>query len=231
MDRTRSLLAPIVGTGLLMAGYLLIRPYGDTPQGGGLASATAFASPRWIVAHLCGVLAIASFARLALRLHDAAPGATARFARWSALAGTVLVLPYYGAETFGLHVLGRAALAGDTAALVLVEQVRNQPVALVLFGLGLLLLATAGLATALAWQSSGLVTGPARRAAWPLGVMVALLLPQFYLPAEGRMAFGVAYGLAAVLLLAALLRAAVPPSGQVRGAVVLDDLGLSRRRP
>ena len=41
---------------------------------------------------------------------------------------------------------------------------------------------------------------------WPLGIAIALVLPQFYLPPVGRMAFGVAYLLAAAVLAGSVLR-------------------------
>ena len=69
-------------------------------------------------------------------------------------------------------------------------------------GLGLLLLAVSGIATALAWRGavrSGLWAGPTW-AATPLAVGAALVLPQFFLPPTGRMAFGIAYAAAAALL-------------------------------
>ena len=198
---TTGLVTPTVGTGVLMAAYLLLRPYGDAGSPTGAQAAAAFASPWWVVAHLCGALALASAGRLALRLSDAVPGVLARTARWTGLAGAVLVLPYYGAEMFGLHVLGRAAVAGDPSVLALVTDVRDQPVALATFGLGLLLLAASGLLLAAAWQeSAGSV------AAWPLGVMLALVLPQFYLPPVARMLFGVLYAVAAAVFLVAVLR-------------------------
>ena len=218
--RTR-LLAPTVGTGVFMAAYLLLRPYGDA-DGGPAAVAAAFASWLWVAAHVLGMLAIASFARLAVRIADEQTAQAgrprswvpARIARWSALAGTVLVLPYYGAETFALHVIGKAALAGgatgvDVTTLALAEQVRNEPVAMAMFGLGLVLLAVAGLALAAAWAHRyPAATASIRFAAWPLGMLVALLLPQFYLPTSGRMAFGVLYALAAGYLLLAAHRQA-----------------------
>lgn len=201
MTASKTLLAPTVGTGVLMAAYLLLRPYGDTGDQTSLAAARAFASPWWVVAHVCGALALASVGRLALRTSDLVPGVLARTARWTGLAGAVLVLPYYGAETFGLHALGRAAVAGDPSVLRLVPEIRDQPVAMVTFGLGLLLLAVAGILVALTWQRAA---GTA--AAWPLGVMTALVLPQFYLPPTGRMAFGVLYAVAAAVLVVAVAR-------------------------
>lgn len=85
----------------------------------------------------------------------------------------------------------------------LVDQIGNQPIAMTMFGLGLLLLAVSGIATALAWQRSGLGRP---WAAWPVGLGVALVLLQFFLPPSGRMAFGIAYAIAAGVLVFALAR-------------------------
>ena len=197
----RDLLVPLGTTGILMAAYLLVRPYGDMTSSAA-EQAAAFASPWWVVAHVAGALALVGFGRLALRLADLERDwFVTRLARWAGLAGVVLVLPYFGAETFALHVIGRHAAAGDTWLLALVDEIRNQPVAITMFGLGLLLLAVAGIAFALAWTRY-----TASRTAWPLGILLALVLPQFYLPPVGRMAFGVAYLLAAVLLAVTVLR-------------------------
>lgn len=201
---TRHLAAPTIGTGVLMAGYLLLRPYGDV-EGGGAAMAQAFASPAWVAAHILGALALASFARLALRVSDLSDRLAARVGRFAGLAGAVLVLPYYGAETFGLHAVGNHALTGDSAldasaldpgarertTLELTDAIRNQPAALTMFALGLLLIAIAAVCV-------GRVLG---RPAWPLAAAMVLFLPQFFLPPVGRMAFGVAtLGAAAILL-------------------------------
>lgn len=183
-----------------MALYLLTRPYGDT--GTAAETAAAFASSWWVFSHVCGVLALASAARLALRMHDLAPRGLTAVGRWAGLVGAVLVLPYYGAEAFALHVLGNRALAGDTAALLVAEQIRSEPTALAMFGLGLILLAVSGLTIVLAWRS----IGTPGWAASPLGVAIAFVLPQFYLPPTGRMAFGVATLLAAMLLVVAAMR-------------------------
>lgn len=201
---TTTLIAPAASTGLLMATYLLARPYGDAAGAETLAAAHAFASPWWIASHVFGLLALASYAWLAVRVSNLATGAIAAIARWSGLMGAVLALPYYGAETFGLHAVGARALAGDPAALELVDPIRNQPVAITMFGLGLLSLAASGITTALAWQRSGL--GNPAWAAWPLGLGIALVLPQFFLPPAGRIAFGIAYAIAAAVLVMALIR-------------------------
>jgi len=208
MPRTsRSLIGPAVTSGLLMAAYLLLRPYDDaalatTP----LVAARAFASPWWVVAHCCGALAIASYGLLALRLRELASGTAAKIARWAALAGVVLVLPYYGAETFALHVIAGGALADPAVLEVpgfldLISAVREQPVALTSFGAGLLALAVSGIAAVVTWRGAGLGRPWGM---WPLGLGMALLLPQYYLPAAGRMAYGVAYLITALALVASL---------------------------
>lgn len=47
-------------------------------------------------------------------------------------------------------------------------------------------------------------SSPRPWAAWPIGLAAALVLPQFYLPPAGRMTFGVAYLVAAAILVAAV---------------------------
>ncbi len=200
-----------------MAAYLLLRPHGDAGDPASGAAAAAYASTAWVVAHVCGALAVASVARLGVRLADLRPGFPARLARWSGLAGATLVLPYYGAETFGLHAIGARVVAGDATAIDLVLQVRSQPVALTMLALGLVLLTVCGIAVGRAWQR-GRFSGPAW-AAWPLGGAVALFLPQFFLPPVGRMAYGVGYLVAALLLAAAAWRSGAGQRAEVRDAV------------
>ncbi len=202
-----ALAVPAFGTGIFMALYLLTRPYGDGGPGpAGAEALQAFASTWWVFSHVCGMLALASAARLALRMHDLARTRLTAVGRWAGLAGLVLVLPYYGAEAFALHVIGARSVSGaldGPAALALAELIRSEPTAMALFGAGLVLLAISGVSTALAWRS----VGTPRWAAWPLGLAIALVLPQFYLPAAGRMAFGIATLAAALVLVVAAVRA------------------------
>lgn len=214
MRSGRYLMVPAVATGGLVAAYLLVRPYGDSDPGA--AMAIAFASPWWVVAHMCGALGLAAFAWLSLRLADVNPSGAARWARGGGLVGTALVLPYFGAESFGLHALGAAALGGDGHVLTLVDQVRYQPLAVTMFGVGLVALGVSGVSFALAWARLG---GVSRRrwTAWPLGALMALFLPQFFLPEWARMVFGVVF-LGAACLVAASCPNAAPrrdPSARV----------------
>lgn len=192
-----SIAALVVVTGALMATYLLLRPYGDASGAESLAAAEAFASPLWVWSHLAGAGALVALAALWGFL---ASGPV----RWAAALGAALVLPYYGAETFALHALGRRALAGDAGVLELVPAVRDDPTAMTLFGVGLLALAVAGLGAALAWRRDhgrGRVAG----AFLPLAVVAALFLPQFFLPPFGRMVYGVLFAAAAVYAVYALI--------------------------
>lgn len=211
MNRSRTLssaiAAPLVGTGTMMAAYLLLRPYGDQ-SGDAIRTAAAFASPLWVAAHLFGALALAQFARLALRLDEALRdggrrSTLARAARTLALVGVVLCLPYYGAETFGLQALGEAHQANpDAGMLAIGEQVRNHPAALATFGAGLLALSTAAVLVALVWSRNA----RQRWAGWPLGIAMALFPGQFYLPAVARMGFGVVVAVVAGVWLVAALQ-------------------------
>jgi len=188
---------PAVASGLLMLLYLTMRPYGDAGTELTMEAAAAFASPWWLVAHVAGALALATYALLAVRVAAGSTGRAGPLSRATALTGLVLVLPYYGAETFALHVIGQEALTGDPAVLGVVEPIRNQPVAMTMFGVGLVLLAVSAVLLALAWVRSG--TGPAW-SIWPLAAGIMLFLPQFFLPPGGRMVFGVAYAVAAAVL-------------------------------
>lgn len=176
--RPVALAAPLLASGALMAAYLLARPYGDSHGGDTLAAAEAFASPLWTTAHLAGAAALCALAAAWARAATGWP-------RWASVTGVALALPYYGAETFALHEIGARALAGDPGALELVAAVRDNPVGMTLFGVGLLALAAGGVGAAL---RSG-----ARGALLPLAVVAALFLPQFFLPPVGRIAYGVLF--------------------------------------
>lgn len=216
-DPRSTLAAPLVGTGATMAAYLLLRPYGDQ-SGDTTRIAAAFASPLWIAAHLFGALALAQFARLALRLDEAIRAGgqrspTARAARTLALAGAVLCLPYYGAETFGLHALGVAHQANpDAGMLAIGEQVRNHPAALTTFSIGLVAVSVAAILVAMAWSKNATLTW----AAWPLGIVMAAFPVQFYAPAAVRMTYGVVFAIcAAIWVVAALRENAVAPANRL----------------
>ncbi len=86
----------------------------------------------------------------------------------------------------------------------LVDQVRYQPLAISMFGVGLIMLAISGIAIARMWSHRP--GASPRWAAWPLGVLLAMFLPQFFLPDLGRILFGIAYLAAAALFATSCLR-------------------------
>jgi len=184
---------PWVVAGIGFATYPALRPYADETTSAGLA---AMASDAWLLAHLLGVLAFAALpiglSRLGRRLAPEGSRAADSLGPLSYLA-LVLLLPFYGAETFGLHAIGQYASPGDTALLTLVESVRYQPVAVTLFGLGLLALAVVGVLLAIATWTHG--AAALRAAGLVTGVGLALYLPQFYGTPAMRIAHGVVLGL------------------------------------
>lgn len=210
---TRHLLLPTIGSGIFMALYLVARPYGDA--GSHADTAQAFASTAWIIAHICGGLALAAIGQLGLRLHDLNGSTSARTARFSGLGGVILTLPYYGAETFGLHAVGHLALT-NPAALEVAGDIRNQPAALFMFGMGLLLLTATGTSIGVA-ASRSLHLRP-NWAGWPLALMIAAFPAQFFVPPAGRIVFGIVYALSAVLFAGSLSLRRFPRASSNRAA-------------
>lgn len=194
-----------IGTGLAFGLYPALRPYADETTLAGLA---AMASTGWVVAHLLGM---AGFVGLAIAVRTSAgslvpTGGTARWVGWMTALGAALVLPYYGAETFGLHAIGSYATAhADLGQLATVDAVRNGPAALATFGAGLILLAVAGVVLVFATRRADRLT---RGAAIAVGAALLLYLPQFFGPSELRVAHGLLLGLGCLGL--ALARARTP---------------------
>jgi hypothetical protein len=202
--------------GLSFLLFPLLRPWPDETVAT-TELATAFASDRWVVAHLFGILGLALLAPALLGLRtvlaqaapadDAravpGPGAGVGAATWALVAawtGAGCAALYFGAEIFGIRTIAEAALRdGDLGLLADIEVLRMQPWAVALFGTGLLLLAVAGILTAVAVWRSG---ARPRWAGAPLAIGVVLLLPQFFGGPELRITHGflVAAGCALVAL-------------------------------
>jgi hypothetical protein len=162
---------------VLFVVYPALRPWGDSTVDG---MAAAFSSPAWLAAHLAGM---AGFVLAGIGL---VPLARRAAVVWG--IGAAMVLPYYGAEAFALHALGSRFSGAELASLA--DAVRYGLVPMTLFGIGLVLLAVAGVMVAvrLGWR------------AVPFAVGAVLYLPQFWFPAELRIAHGVLLAVGCVLL-------------------------------
>lgn len=190
--------------GALFVLYPAIRPFSDEKS---LRGAAAFASSSWVLAH---TLAIAAFVLLLLgmlglyqHLRDTPAGSGALRALVLSWIGVGLTLPYYGAETYGLHAIGQEALRRQDPTLVpLSDSVRfGTGIGLIMAGLILLAVGAILFATAL-WRSE---TFP-RWTGLPLAVGFALYLPQFTTPQPVRIAHGLLVAIACLLLAWGLLR-------------------------
>ncbi|MEJ8281203.1 hypothetical protein [Pseudonocardia spirodelae] len=167
-----------------------------------------WADPWWVPAHLLGVLGFAAFVAGVAAVRERARGGraepTARVALGAAAAGTALLLPYYGAEAFGLSAVG-SAVADPDAAGRLAELVRTGPWAATTFAAGLVALAVAGVVVAAVRRGAGPDgahrAGPGASAGAVLvAVAMVLYLPQFFATPELRITHGVVLGVGCVLV-------------------------------
>jgi hypothetical protein len=178
----------LVLSGILFVLYPALRPFSDEV---GLQGAQAFASGRWILAHVLAMMAfillILGLLGLWLRLQDT----TVRRLFLRALVvcwfGVGLTLPFYGAEAFGLHAIGRYALGQENMALVALANIVRTGPGLPIFALGLVVLAAGTILIAVAvWKSH--IMG--KWSGVPLAVGFLLYLPQFAASQPVRVAHG-----------------------------------------
>lgn len=197
--------------GLSLGGYPLLRPYGPEK---GLAGAHDFASPAWLAAHVLGMVGFVSLAlaaRSAAGSSDPWPwsGRPIRVMETRLWLAVAFLLPYYGAEAYGLHELGRYAVHdGDPGVLDVADAFRYAPFEVSTFAAGLLLLGLVGVQLARGlWHSGGL----GRAGGLLAGLGLVTYLPQFFGAPEARMTHGVV--LAAGLVLLAVAARHQPSSG------------------
>ena len=170
--------AALAVAGLLFVLYPLLRPFSSEV---GLDGARAFASSRWVLAHSFGIFAfiLLGFGALGLymRLRETDVGRSAMGALTLMWLGVGLTLPYYGAEAFGLHAVGRRVLAqNDPSALEPLAHAIRFGAGIWFIVAGLLLLGVGGVVLAAAvWRSGRLE----RWSAIPLAAGLLLYLPQF----------------------------------------------------
>jgi len=221
MTRNRTGALALAAAGVLFVLYPAVRPWHDEST---VSGATAsMSSQAWVAAHFFAMLGFILLPLGLLAVRDALAGTqSASLARTAAVVtwiGAGLTLPYYGAEDFGLH-----AIAANHAGhlLDLINAVRYQPLAMTIFGAGLVLLAVgAVLAAVVIWRSGVLP----RYSGIVFAVGLALFFPQFYLPPAGRIAHGVLTGIGLAIVAVSLWRA------QARATTDTGAVSLARREP
>lgn len=184
--------------GLLFVLYPAIRPFSDEKS---LQAAAAFGSTAWVVSHSLAIVAFVSLALgilgVYLLLQQTAVERMALIALVLSWVGVGLTLPFYGAEVFGLHAIGQAAVRQDNPALVsLASDVRGEPgiwfivTGLILLGAGVVVFAIA------VWRSGVLL----KWSGIPLAAGFALYIPQYTASQPLRVAHGLLIALGCGLI-------------------------------
>jgi len=187
--RIRLSIIAFVISAILFVSYPAIRPFSDESS---LQGAAAFVSAEWMVSHM---LAMVAFTLLPLGLlglyHSLQKTAVARMTYWAFVLGQIGVgftLPFYGGETYGLHAIGKEAIRQQSDNLVSLESVVRSGPGLMLFLVGMLLLAVASILVAFA-------IGRSRRyfkwSGIPFALGMLLYLPQFFADQPLRVAHGI----------------------------------------
>jgi hypothetical protein len=205
-DATRIRLgaASLAVAGILFVLYPAIRPFSDETS---LQGAAVFASSAWLLAHILGMLGFALVGLGLLGLQATLRESSAERLAFSALVlgwlGISLTLPYYGGEAFGLHAIGQEALRQHSAALVsLADVVRGGP-QVVMFGIGLLLVAVSAILVAIALWRSGILP---RWSGVPFALAFALYIPQFFGTQPIRVAHGLLVAIGCIWIAASMWR-------------------------
>jgi hypothetical protein len=187
--RVRLAAAAFAIAGVLFVLYPAIRPFSDETS---LQGAAAFASTAWILAHMLAMvgftLVMLGLLGLYLAMRSAAAEGTAFWALAVGVLGIGLLLPFYGGEAFGLHAIGQEAVRLHSVTLVALAGVVRSGPELIMFLVGLLLLAASAIMTAVAIWKSGSFP---RWSGVPFAVGFALYIPQFF----GNQPIRVAHGL------------------------------------
>ncbi len=143
-------------SGVLFVLYPALRPFSSEK---GLDGAAAFGSNHWIEAHM---LAMVGFTLLALGVvgwYSACSRPRSESGAFRAMVVTLaaigLTLPFYGGEAYGLHAIGQEALNRGDGSLVEMSTVVRGGAGLMMFLVGLLLLAAGAILVARVVWTSG----------------------------------------------------------------------------
>ncbi|MHC0039741.1 hypothetical protein [Pseudoneobacillus sp. C159] len=191
-------------SGILFVLYPAIRPFSDETS---LEGANAFASTEWLVAHTFAIVAFTLLHLGLLGLHNSLKNTALKSLSFSAvvflLLGIGLTLPFYGGETYGLRAIGLEAIAQQNVALVSLANVVRSGPGLIMFLIGLLLLAIASIIVAITIWRSGSYH---KWSGIPFALGISLFIPQFFGGQPLRVAHGFIVGLGCLLIAIGLWR-------------------------
>jgi hypothetical protein len=181
-------------SGVLFAGFPLVRPFFDDLSRDPTGAATTTASPTWFISHLMLILALVLLPLgllAAATQYEPIPG-TGVLGAVLTLAGAGLFLPVAGVEAFALPAIAGLYLQGNTAALTAVD-VAHKGLQTSVFAPALVLLGLGGIFTAI-----GVVRSHSYPA-WPaVALAVGLISFMPLLPQPVRIADGLVIGVGAV---------------------------------
>ncbi|GAA2709638.1 hypothetical protein ACFY2R_23615 [Micromonospora olivasterospora] len=205
-SRTRLGALALAVAGVLFALYPATRPWHDESTVDG--ATRAMSSDWWVASHLFAMIGFILVTLGLLAVRDVVRHTRAERLAFTAVVtgwiGVGLVLPYYGAEDFGLHAIAGTSAAGQPLDLLdVVDTVRYNPVAVTTFGIGLIALAVSAVVIAMAVWRSGVLP---RLSGVLFALGFALFLPQFYTPAAVRIAHGLLVAVGSAWLALALWR-------------------------
>jgi hypothetical protein len=204
----RSGAGALATAGVMFILYPAVRPWHDESTVAGARE--SMASNTWVAAHLFGMVGFIAVALGLLALDGVVRSRLSRLALVVTWIGAGLTLPYYGAEDFGLHALANSSTPD---LLDVIDRIRYQPVAITMFGAGLLALGVGAVLAAVAIWRSGVLP---RWSGVLFAVGFALFLPQFYLPSAARITHGVLVAAGCFWLAVALLRSQPSAGAGVR---------------
>lgn len=172
--------------GVLFLLYPAVRPYHDESTVDGAVA--AMGSAAWVAAHLFAMIGFILLVSGLFALHHVLGTTLSTVAAAVTGIGAGLTLPYYGAEDFSLHAIATKFAQGQRFDLLdMIDSVRNNPVAITTFGIGLVLLGIGGVFAAVAiWRSGDLP----RYSGIPFAAGFVLFIPQFFAPGPIRIAHG-----------------------------------------
>lgn len=185
-----------------------------------LEGAESWTSADWSIAHLAAIVGLIliplGYGALRGHLEGTRNEKTAFMAATIGYIGSALTISYYGAEVYGLKAIGQRAVEdGDATMTEVGDAFRYDPTAMSVFAIGLILIAIAAVLAAVAVWRSGTLN---KWSGVPFAALLVTMLPQYFLPHAGRIAWGALVTVAALWIAAEMWKAAKAPAQELENA-------------